>query len=121
MMRLINPQSSFARLSRSERLVGVGWLIVFILVALVSTLENALAVSVSLGVLAAVVQTKWDRRRDPRMWVLIGIIAAVQLPAIFLVHIPRLSAGLVCLPFAFIEGFALLGLLNWIERRFPRS
>lgn len=107
--------------SRADWTILAPLTLVFILVALVSTLENALAVSVSLSVLGIVVQTKWDSRRDPRMWALIGIVGAVQLFTIFLVHIPKLSVGLICLPFALLEGYALFGLLNWMERRFPRT
>jgi len=121
MKSIINPRSHVARMSRSDWLLTAGVLVVFILVALVSTLENALGVSVSFGVLGTVIQIKWNSRRDPRMWALIGIVGAIQLLAIFLVHIPRLSVGLVCLPFALVEGYALFGLLNWMERRFPRT
>jgi hypothetical protein len=108
-------------MSRWDWLITACVLVVFILVTIVSTPENGLGVSVSFGVLATVVQTKWNSRRDPRMWALIGIVGAIQIPAIFLVHIPQLSVGLICLPFALVEGFAILGLLTWMERRFPRA
>jgi hypothetical protein len=52
---------------------------------------------------------------------LVAVVAVVQLSAIFLVHIPRVSTGLVAIPLMLIEGLALSGLFNWIERRFPRS
>lgn len=120
-MRLINPQSTVARLSRTDWLVIGALLIIFVAVALVSTLEKAFAVSMSLGVFAAVVQQKWDSRRDPRMWALLGAVAAGQLSAICLIHIPRFSTGLIFVPVGLAEGFALWGLLNWIERRFPRT
>jgi hypothetical protein len=121
-MRLINPQSPIGRLRRSDWLVLAALIAVQIIVSMVSTLEKGLAVVVSLGVFAAVVKTKWStNRRDPRMWALIGVVASVQLPVLFLVHIPRLSTGLVLAPFAVVEGVGLVALLNSIERRFPRS
>lgn len=120
-MRLVNPESTLARLSRTDWLIYAALLAVFILVSLVSTPENGLGVALSLAVFAIIVQAKWSSRRDPRLWALIGIVGVVQLAAIFLVHIPRLSMGLVVLPFAVVEGLALLGLLNWMERHFPRT
>ncbi|MGI8548232.1 MAG: hypothetical protein ACR2M1_13030 [Gemmatimonadaceae bacterium] len=120
-MRLINPESTVARTNRSFWGIQSAIVVVFILVSLVSTPENGLGVAVTLGVLAVILQTKWGSRRDPRLWALIGIVGVVQLAAIFLIHIPRLSMGLVVLPFAAVEGLALWGLLNWMERRFPRT
>lgn len=120
-MRLINPRSPIGRLTRTDWLSMAALGVVFVLVALVSTPENALAVMLTLGVLAIVVQAKWSSRRDPRLWAVIGTVGAVQFPAAFLVHIPRLSAGAVSVPFVLVEGFALWGLLNWMERRFPRA
>lgn len=115
MLRMRNP------ISRSDWVILAPLTVVFILVSLASTPETGLGVALSLAVFAIIVQTKWSSRRDPRMWALIGIVGVVQLAAIFLVHIPRLSMGLVVLPFAVVEGLALLGLLNWMERRFPRT
>jgi FtsH-binding integral membrane protein len=94
--------------SRADGIIIAPLTLVFVLVALVSTLENALGVSVSLSVLGIVVQTKWNSRSDPRMWALIGIVGAIQISAIFLIHIPRLSVGLICLPFCAGRGLCAL-------------
>ena len=120
-MRFVHPRSAAAQTSRTDWLINAALLVAFILVAFVSTLENAFGVTLSLGVFASVVQEKWSSRRDPRMWVLIGAAGAVQIAAIFLVRIPRFTTGLVFAPFAIAEGVALWRLLSWIERRFPRT
>ncbi len=87
-MRFINPESTVARLSRTDWLIYGALLVVFIAVALVSTIEKAFAISMSLLVFAVVIQVKWTSRRDPRMWALLGAVAAVQLSAICVIHIP---------------------------------
>lgn len=118
-MPLINPKSTAAQLSRTDWQVLAGLIAIQTVLSFVVTLENAFAVAISLGVLVFVCQVKWGSRRDPRMWVVIGIVAAVQVSASLLVHIPRFTTGLVFLPVMVLEAIALVALLNWIERRFP--
>lgn len=120
-MRFIHPRSAAAQTSRADWLIGAALVVIFILVALVSTLEKAFGVGMTVGILAAVVQAKWSSRRDPRMWVLIGAVGAVQLTGIFLIRIPRFTTGLIFAPFAIVEVLALSRLLNWMERRVPRT
>lgn len=118
----VNPdESALAHRNRADWIVALALPVIFILLTLVTTGENALAVTATVGALAAVVQQKWSSRKDPRMWVLVAVVAAIQIPAVFFIHIPRLSAGLVFLPFVLIEAFALWAVLNWIERRSPPS
>lgn len=122
MTRLIDPDESIvAHLNGADWLVLLAGIVVFFAVTFVSSDENALAVAVTCGVLGELVVLKWRSRHDPRMWALVGLVAAIQIPALFLVHLPRIPVSLICLPFAVFEGLALWGLLNWIERHFPRS
>ena len=120
-MRFIHPRSAAAQTSRTDWLILAVIVIVQIAMSFFTTLENAFGVALSLYVFAVVVQTKWSSRRDPRMWVLIGAVGAVQIAAIFLIRIPRFTTGLIFAPFAIAEGVALWRLLNWMERRFPRT
>jgi len=95
--------------------------VIFLIVSAITDSEKALAFSVSLGVFSAVVQSRWESRSDPRMWVLVAVVALVQSAIIFLVKIPRVPAGLICLPFALIETYALWGLIGWLQKHPRRS
>ncbi|KPF52365.1 hypothetical protein IP65_16515 [Novosphingobium sp. AAP1] len=94
--------------------------IVFIAVAVISDLEKALAASVTFGVFMAIIQAKWESRNDWRFWAVIAIFAVIHIVAISVIRFPEVRAGLVSLPFALVDGFIMWGLINWIERRFPR-
>jgi hypothetical protein len=54
-------------------------------------------------------------RRKKLFWVSIAVFLFVHASAIVLVNIPHLSAGLIVLPLALADGFAMWGILNWIE------
>lgn len=120
-MRLINPESTVARMSRTDWLIVAAMVIITLFALQVSASENAAAVALSFGLLAFFVKAKWESRHDPRLWALVGIIAVVQFPATFLVHIPHVFSVLVFYPFALIEGLVLWGLFGWMQRRFPRA
>lgn len=120
-MRLINSRSTLAQLTRTDWLIMGAGAVVFILVAFVRTLENALAVSMTFYVLATVIQSKWMSRDDPRLWALVGTVAAVQIPVAFMIYIPPRLAKAVCIGPGILEGVALWALANWAERRFPRA
>lgn len=122
MGRFIDPEKhAIANLSTADWLVMLGVAVVCILVSFVSTIDKALATGMTFGVLAELVVLRRRSRHDPRMWALVAAVAAVQIPAIFLVRMPRISVSDAVVPFAVIEGLALWTFLNWIERRFPRS
>lgn len=104
---------------RSDLIFGALTAIVFGVVALISSLDKALVFAVMFGVFSAIIQAKWDSRSDKRLWIIIAILAIVHIVVISLIRIPELRFGLVSLPFALVDGFAIWGLLNWIERRFP--
>lgn len=121
MGRFIDPDDSIiARLDSADWVILLIGAVIFVVVAFISTGENALAVSATWGVLASVVAQQWRSGKDPRLWV-VAVVAVIQMPVAFVVHIPRLRTGMICMPFVVIEGLALWGLLNWIDRRFPRS
>jgi hypothetical protein len=106
---------------RSDFVLGALTLSIFILVYCVSNAENALAYSVVCGVFLSLIQAKWNSRRDGRFWVIMAIFAFLHVVILSLVHIPQLKFGLMILPFALADGFAMWGFINWIDRRFPRS
>lgn len=104
---------------RPDLILGACTAAVFIGVAMVSSLEKALAFSVAFGVFSAVIQAKWKSRHDWRLWAIVGIFGIAHVAILSLIHIAEPRFGLASLPFAIVDGFAMLGLINWIERRFP--
>ncbi len=104
----------------SDWLVAILVVVIFSLVAWASNLEKGLAASVTFSVFTAVIQTKWASRRDWRFWAIIGVFAALHIAMLFVVTFPEVRAGLICLPFALIDGFVMWGLINWIEKHVPR-
>jgi hypothetical protein len=104
---------------RSDLILGAATLAVFIVVAMLGSLEKALACSIVFGVFLSIIQTKWESQVDRRFWFIIIGLALVHVAALWLIHIPELQFGLVSLPFALVDAFAMWGLINWVERRFP--
>jgi hypothetical protein len=106
--------------SRRSDLIGISVvLLVFCTAYFVSGAETALALSIIIGVFVAIIQTKPERQRDRRFWLLIAIIALVHVAALCLIRIPKLRFGLISLPVALADGFLIWGVISWIERRFP--
>jgi uncharacterized membrane protein len=85
------------------------------------SLETSLATSVTVGVFVAIIQTKWESRRDWRFWCVIFIFAIIHIVIIFTVKFPIPRAGLVSLPLAFIDAFLIWEIIKWIERNFPEK
>jgi hypothetical protein len=104
----------------SDWIVAALVVVVFSLVAWMSNLEKGLAASVTFGVFAAVIQTKWSSRGDWRFWAIIGVFAVLHIVVLFTVSFHQVRAGLISLPFALVDGFIMWGLINWIEKHFPR-
>jgi len=102
---------------RSDLILAASCLLVFAAVALVSTLERALVFAVASGVLLAIIQTQPVARRDERFWRLIGALALVHLVIFLLVPLREFQFGLVVLPFALVDGFAMWALVRWWEKR----
>ena len=115
----MSESKSAIRNRRADLILGTLTAAVFIGVAMYSTLEKALAFSVLFGVFSAIVQSKWESRHDIRFWLIISSFATAHIVLISLIHIPKVQFGLISLPFALVDGFAMWGLINWIERRFP--
>ena len=103
---------------RSDLILAALCLVVFCAVALVSTLERALAFAVASGVFLAIIQTQPVARRNGRFWWLIGALALVHLLILSLVPLGEFQFGLVVLPFALVDGFAIWALVKWSEKRF---
>ncbi|MBX9797043.1 MAG: hypothetical protein K2Y03_09180 [Sphingomonas sp.] len=86
---------------------------------MVSYIEKAFAFALCFSVFMAVAQTKRDSWKNGRFWALLLCVAALHFIAIALIPVPEIKFGLMGLPLALVDGFAIYGLLNWIERRFP--
>lgn len=115
---MAKPQDSLAS-RRSDLIVIASMAVIFILVALISNLEKALAFSALFGVFSTVIQTKVKGQRDRRFWIAISVLAVAHVIFLSLIYIPPLRFGLMALPVALVDGFAIWGIISWIDRRFP--
>ena len=104
---------------RSDLILVLLTLIVFGTASLVTNLERALAFAVAFSIFLAIIQTKRDSWASLRFWGILAAIAIVHIVVLAVVHIPKLSIGLISLPIALVDGFAIFALLNWIDRHFP--
>ena len=106
--------------SKKSDLLGMV-LVILLFFVLVIFLDpaKALASCVILGAFLAVIQTKPKAQRGVRFWSLISILAMAHVVGLSVIHIPEPRVGLISMPFALADGFAMWRLLNWIERRFP--
>jgi triacylglycerol esterase/lipase EstA (alpha/beta hydrolase family) len=86
-----------------------------------SNLEKGLASSVTFGFFAAVIQTKWPSRGDWRFWAIIAAFALLHIVVLITVRFQQVRAGLISLPFALVDGFVMWGLINWVDKHFPRA
>lgn len=80
---------------------------------------EALAYSVTVGVFLSIIQTKPRKLRNRKFWTILAILAVGHIVVLSLIRIPEPRFGLMSLPFALADGFAIWWLINWIERRFP--
>jgi hypothetical protein len=106
---------------RSDLVLVVLCLCVFIPVALVASLEKALAFSVAVGVFVSIIQTERKSWSDKRFWMILAVFGLMHIVVLSLIHIPPLQYGLECLPFALADGFAMWGIIKLIQRHFPRA
>lgn len=122
MGRFIDPENSLvAHLSGADWLILLAEIVILVAVTLFSTADNAVAVAFLIACFAQVALQRWNHRKDARAPMLVAIVAAVQIPAIFLVHFGQVPFSIVSLVITAPECAVLWVLLNWIERRFPRS
>ena len=109
--------------SRSDWIMAGLCLLTFSLVTWASNPETGIVAGITLGVFVTIILTKRETRKESlaerRFWLIIAILAAIHILAISLIRVPELQFGLLVLPFALADGFAMWWLINWIERRFP--
>jgi hypothetical protein len=84
--------------------------------------ERAFFVAMTIFVFYAIISVDWDKRREARFWGVLSTFAIAHIIALSLFKIPHLkgSSLAVALPFMFIDGFVMWGVMNFIEKRFPR-
>ncbi len=104
---------------RSDLILIASTGLVFLVVVAFSNLEKALAFSVVFAVFLSIVQTKRQSWNDRRFWFILSILALAHIAVLSGIIIPELKFGLIVLPFALVDGFAIYWFLNWMERRFP--
>jgi hypothetical protein len=106
---------------RSDMILAVPTLVVFSIIAVVSTLERALAFALAVAVFISIIQTKKESWRDRRFWIVLTVFALAHLVILSLIRIPELRYGMMAMPFALADGFAMWGIINWLERRSPAT
>ena len=113
---------------RQSNLIGIILVFsVFAIAYILSNAEKALASAIVFGVFLTIIQTKAETRReqlsDWRFWITVSILAIIHFVVIAIVKFPELRAGLISLPFALVDVFAMWALINWIEKRLsgPRA
>jgi predicted MFS family arabinose efflux permease len=89
----------------------------------VTAVEKAFVAALSVGVFYVIISREWDKRYDTRFWALISVFALIHVIALLFIRFPhyRGPALTIALPFMFIDGFAMWGILTWIDKRFPRK
>jgi hypothetical protein len=83
--------------------------------------ERAFLVALSAYVFYALIDTEWERRRDVSFWVVLSVFAAAHAVVLSIIQIPHFRGPSlsIALPFMFIDGFAMFGILKWIGKRSP--
>jgi ABC-type multidrug transport system fused ATPase/permease subunit len=115
--KMTEQGKSVSRLS--DFVLAISSLSVFALLLLVTNLERAFAYSVVVMVFLSIIQTKQNSWSDKRFWMVIVAFALIHIVALSLITIPKFEFGMMIFPFALADGFAMWGILNWIDRRFP--
>jgi predicted MFS family arabinose efflux permease len=89
----------------------------------VTAVEKAFVAALSVGVFYVIISREWDKRYDTRFWALISVFALIHVIALLFIRFShyRGPALTIALPFMFIDGFAMWGILTWIDKRFPRK
>jgi hypothetical protein len=107
-------------LDRGDWLVGLSALAVFIAVDFVANLDKALVAGTICGVFVTIILAKWNSRPDWRVWLILAVFAVIHVVVIVTVRFPHFQAGMVAMPIALVDGFVVWGLINWMEKHFPR-
>lgn len=97
------------------------WLMVIPVVALYLGLQNvikeerAFLTSLSVYTFYVIISVEWRRRYDGRFWLLLSVFAIIHVIAIAFIRFPHFDGPsiAVALPFMFLDGFAMWGVLNW--------
>ena len=95
---------------------------IFVVCSLFLDKFKSTAISVALLVFYALIAVNWYNRRRGWFWLLIVALAVVHVAAIAMldVLVPEGPALAYIVPAAFIDGFAMYGLVNWLEMRMSR-
>ena len=104
----------------TDRWLLFGTAVTFVVTSVLFGLERGLAFSVLFGVFTAVLQSKWESRREIRVWGVLLIFLIAHVVGILMINIKSVGAGAVVVPIAMIDGFAIYGFINWLERRYKR-
>ena len=114
-------QSESRQVSRkSDLALFVSTIAVFCLALVFFNPEKSLAFSILAGLVAAIVQ---DHNYESGFifWLSLGIIVLIHIAIICIINIPHLKFGLIAMPFAMIDGFAMSKFLKWISQRSKKN
>jgi hypothetical protein len=83
--------------------------------------ERAFLAAMIAFVFYALIDAEWERRRDLSLWAILSLFAAAHVLVLSIVQIPHFEGPSlsIAVPFMFIDGFAMWGILKWSEKRSP--
>ena len=85
--------------------------------------ERAFLLALSAYLFYALIDNRSDNWRDTWFWIALPFFALIHLVALSTVKLPQFEGPslLIAAPFMFLDGFAMWGLLNWLERRLSKN
>jgi hypothetical protein len=79
---------------------------------------RALAAALTVGIFYVMISREWYQRTSKKFWVAVAAFAVIHLAALSILPFPDYHGpGLMLLPLALADGFAMYGVLRWVERR----
>lgn len=82
---------------------------------------KALATVSTVAVFSVIVEHKWNLRRRRLFWFTMCVFVGIHLAALFFISFPTVRSGLVAVPIAVMDGFAMITILNWLEKQFLKG
>ena len=112
----MDSTESYAVTRRSDWILAAIIAPVFVVISLLTSLEQALVWSMVLAVFVSIVQTRWERRYQPKFISIMAFFAVAHVLVLAFAPISRFKFGLIVLPFAMVDALAMWSLIAWIDR-----
>ncbi len=116
----VNDRPPSAKNERKyDWLAIIAMLPVFVAIWHFSTQEKALATSGTLFLFYVLISVMWNCRREKWFWLAIAVLVLIHVAVIWLVpfQLPTGPSLTYVLPIMMADGFAMFGVLRWLEVR----